>query len=507
MIGRADRALLECGKLLSCLETYPLRPALFNRFALDAAARMHQFDHERETDVLALWRSVLDNRVGVGSVPNSTPDRGQADAVSVTGGLGYALLIEARSGGSERETISGATVGSIVGAAINRTAPSSRQPPSAHRFPLVLGPHALRWMAACDDIRRSVTRPAGYTSPLGMRRIRSAGGSPSTSIYDDPDGDGFEGAEIEDGDTDGDTDFDDDAGDDAEDDVEDDLSGDRTAPRWARAASSPGAAEEPYARWIAGGVISQLAVGVYRAARRNVPRSAIVWASCEALWSRLGASAPPPGVWGALPAPHESRARFCARYARSLASQASSAYATARAIETVRADAIEALSPRRRAAHGRFIVDALLSLRLISPALLAEMTGLSLRGAALALDGLVSDGVAIDLSGRANYRRFALARDIETLEMFGAVESATISGVGAAAPVRKAVSRNADQSRTFSLWPDGSTNARIEREAGRASLQDHETGTDAIEEALGAIDRAGADLDRLLERIAARKES
>ena len=66
MIGRADQALLECGKLLSCLDTFALRPALFNRLTLDAAARMHQFDHERETDVLALWRCVLDSRVGVG---------------------------------------------------------------------------------------------------------------------------------------------------------------------------------------------------------------------------------------------------------------------------------------------------------------------------------------------------------------------------------------------------------------------------------------------------------
>jgi len=194
---------------------------------------------------------------------------------------------------------------------------------------------------------------------------------------------------------------------------------------------------------------------------------------------------------------------------RALANQASGAYATARAIESVRADAFGALSPRRLAAHGGFIVDALLSLRLVSPALLSEMTGLSLRGAALALDGLVSDGVAIDLSGRANYRRFALAKDVETLEMFGAIPSTAASAGDRAAPVRKASGGHAGQYRgqyrDFSLWSSSVSGPHTGSEAEVPRLHGHETGADAIEEALGAIDRAGEDLDQLLERIAARR--
>ncbi|PIY74994.1 MAG: hypothetical protein COY86_00885, partial [Rhodobacterales bacterium CG_4_10_14_0_8_um_filter_70_9] len=147
----------------------------------------------------------------------------------------------------------------------------------------------MRWMAACDDVRRSLAGTSRCEVPIEVRRSLYAGGGSSPGIYDGGDDGG-----------DGDDDDDDDGGDDDEmwggdvwgaaDGVDGDandgrsgpalsgpaLSGSGTASRRLGKASAR-AADDPPVQWSLACVVGQIAVGVYRAARRNIPRSAIAW--------------------------------------------------------------------------------------------------------------------------------------------------------------------------------------------------------------------------------------
>lgn len=250
------------------------------------------------------------------------------------------------------------------------------------------------------------------------------------------------------------------------------------------------------------GGLQEMAEAVWRIGRRDLRRSAILMSSATALRRHVGAPVDLPGFWGCLPQNDDRRESFSARFMRSLSAQAALGLRELRDVETLRARALgrlEASPGLRSNSRAPVAVDLLLDLRILSPVVLSEIARTSQRGAGQILEDLRKRGVAVELSGRVSYRRFALVDDLETIGVMRRLAT------GVAGKWSKIVSEEAPcpapPSRPALAIPD-----RLDAESARAAAERRRSAPsdlagfadEALNEALRAVDRASDSVARAL---------
>lgn len=163
--------------------------------------------------------------------------------------------------------------------------------------------------------------------------------------------------------------------------------------------------------------LTALAAAAWEIGGQDIRRSALMVALSTEMGRRYELGPEVPGLWGALPRPSEGRVRFGARFISALAAQAEVALRDMDEVARLRAAGEKALVGIRSNSRLPLALTLLIERRVISPALLAETIGSSLRGASKILDEMAARKIAIEVTARRNYRRFAHVLDLPVISL------------------------------------------------------------------------------------------